>query len=201
MRLAAITQAAAAVALLALGAIALHELRYLAAFGGSPGADLRAGHDYMEILIPLLVVLAVAALAVSVVVPAVLRLAPSLGREDCVTERAAGYAAALLAVHLAQELAEAALSDGHPVSVAGILGAGGWAVIPLAMALGAVAALARGWLHQAERRLAVALARVALPRAPQRIGAPPPRPPQRPLSSLGLRFGIARRPPPLVQRA
>jgi hypothetical protein len=201
MSIARTTRAAGVVALLALGAIALHELRYLAAFGATGGADLRAGHGYLESLVPLLAAVAVAALAVSVVAPAMLRLAPSLGREDCVTERAAGYAAALLAVHLAQELTEAALSTGHPASVAGTLGAGGWAVIPLAMALGAVAALARGWLHRAERRLVAVLARAALPRAPRRIGAPPPAPPRRPLISLGIGFGISRRPPPLARSA
>jgi len=197
------SRAAGVVALLALGALALHELRYMLAFGGGADAALeRTGHGYLELLAPLVAAVAVAAVIVSVVAPAALRLSPALGADDSgLTERAAAYAAALLAVHLTQELAEALVHGGH-AGIAQALGAGGLAVLPLAMALGALAAFARGWLDRAERGLVTALDREPLPRAPRGAGAPiAPRPARRPLASLGLRFGIARRPPPLAARA
>jgi hypothetical protein len=196
------SRAAGSAALLVLGALALHQLRYLLAYGGTAGAELeRQGHAYLDLVAPLLVAAAVATVIASVVAPALLRLAPALTRDLSSTEHAAGYAAALLAVYFAQELAESALAGGHPDGVVGILGASGWLALPLAMALGGLTAIARGWLYRAERRLAAAVARRRLPRAPKRVRAPV-RPPLRPaLSSLALRFGLARRPPPIARQA
>jgi hypothetical protein len=200
MRLAGRTsRAAGSAALLAVGALALHQLRYLLAYGGQASAELeRQGHSYLDTAAPLLVAAAVALLVVSVLVPATLRLAPVLARDICATERAAGYAAALLLVYFTQELTEGLLAGGHPAGVAGVLGAGGWLALPLAMALGALASIARGWLYRAERSLATALARPGLPRAQRRAPAPALAPARPALSSLGLRFGLARRPPPLA---
>jgi hypothetical protein len=203
MSLAARTsRAAGSAALLVLGALALHQLRYLLAYGGSAGAELeRQGHAYLDLVAPLLVAAAVAMLIASIVVPALLRLAPALTRDVGSTERAAGYAAALLAVYFAQELAESALAGGHLDGVVGILGASGWLALPLAMALGGLTAIAREWLYRVERRLAGAVARRRLPRAPKRVRAPLP-PPLRPaLSLLALRFGLARRAPPIARQA
>jgi hypothetical protein len=189
-------------ALLAVGALTLHQLRYLLAYGERAGAELeRQGHSYLEVGAPLLVAVAAAVLVASVVVPALVRLTPALDAEACTTERAAGYAAGLLAVYFAQELTEGLLAAQHPAGLAGALGAGGWIVLPLAMALGAVAAIARGWLHHAEQRLTDVLERRSLPRAPRRAPAPVLAPVRRPLSLLSLRFGFACRPPPLAQRA
>jgi membrane protease YdiL (CAAX protease family) len=196
------SRVAGSAALLAVGALALHQLRYLLAYGGQAGAELeRQGHSYLELAAPLLVACAVALVIASVVVPALLRLAPLLARDACGTERAAGYAAALLAVYFAQELTEGLLAGGHPAGLAGALGAGGWLALPLAMALGAAASIARGWLYRAERRLSTVLARKRLPRAPRRMPTPTLGPARPALSSLGLRFGLARRPPPLALRA
>jgi hypothetical protein len=198
-RLARISRVAGVVGLLSLGALALHELRYLLAFGGGAATELeRTGHGYLDLLAPVLVALALATIVVSVVAPAILRAAPSLGDGGYLTERAAGYAAALLTVHLAQELTEGLLHGGH-AGVAHAFEAGGVLVLPLAMALGALAALARGWLERAERRLAAALERGPLPRAPRRIGCGPVAPTFRTLTTRCLQFGIARRPPPLGQ--
>jgi membrane protease YdiL (CAAX protease family) len=195
------SRAAGSAALLAVGALALHQLRYLLAYGGQASAELeRQGHSYLDTAAPLLVAAAVALLVVSVLSPALLRLAPVLTRDVCGTERAAGYAAALLAVYFAQELTEGLLAGGHPAGLVGVLGAGGWLALPLAMALGALASVARGWLYRAERSLATLLGRPRLPR-PERRAPAPARPPARPpLSSLGLPFGLARRPPPLALR-
>jgi membrane protease YdiL (CAAX protease family) len=196
------SRAAGSAALLAVGALALHQLRYLLAYGGEAGTALESqGHSYLDTAAPLLVAVAVALLVVSVLIPAFVRLAPVLARDVCATERAAGYAAALLAVYFAQELAEGVLAGGHPAGLAGVLGFGGWLALPLAMALGALASVVRGWLYRAERSLATALGRRRLPR-PQRRAPAPPRPSARPaLSSLALRFGFARRPPPLALHA
>jgi hypothetical protein len=197
-----IGRATGSAGLLALGALALHQLRYLLAFGADAGAELeRQGHSYLDAAVPLLVAFAVAGIVASVVIPAAIRRVPSLRGDDCVTERAAAYAAALLAVYLAQELTEGILASGHSPGLAGALGAGGWIAMPLAMALGAVAAIARSWLFRAEDVLGAALARRRLPRAPRDIGDPATAPIRPALSSMGLRFGLARRPPPLALRA
>jgi hypothetical protein len=203
MRLAArIGRATGGAGVLALGALALHELRYLLAFGADAGAELeRQGHSYLETLAPLITALAVAGIVTSVVIPAALQRVPSLRGRDCTTERAAAYAAALLAVYLAQELTEGILASGHAAGLDGALGAGGWVAMPLAMALGAAAAIARSWLFRAEERLACAFHQLGLPRAPREIGAPATAPIRRALSSMALRFGLARRPPPLASRA
>jgi hypothetical protein len=196
------TRAAGSVALLVLGALVLHQLRYLLAYGGAAGAELeRQGHAYLELVAPLLVAVAVAALIASVIAPALMRLAPALAQDVSSAERSAGYAVALLAVYFAQELAEGALAAGHPAGLEGVLGATGWLALPLAMALGAVAAFARAWLYRAERRLAAAVSLRRLPRPERRLVPSVGAPTRRPLSSLGLRFGIARRPPPLASRA
>jgi hypothetical protein len=196
------SRAAGSAGLLVVGALVLHQLRYLLAYGGQAGAELeRQGHGYLDLLAPLLVAAAAAMLIASVVAPALMRLAPALTRDVSSTERAGGYAAALLAVYFAQELAEGALASGHPAGLVGVLGASGWLALPLAMALGAFGAIVRGWLYRAERRLAAALTRPRLPRAPRRVSAPATSPPRPALSSLALRFGLARRPPPLARPA
>jgi hypothetical protein len=202
MRLAGRTsRAAGSAALLVVGALVLHQLRYLLGYGSTAGIELeRQGHAYLDLIAPLLVAAAAAMLIASVLVPALLRLAPAITHDVTTTERAAGYAVALLTVYLVQEFAEGALAAGHPAGLIGVLGASGWLALPLAMALGAVAAVARGWLYRAEHRLAGALAVRRLPRAPKRQVAPAS-PPHRPaLASMGLRFGLARRPPPLAQQ-
>jgi hypothetical protein len=203
MRLAGRTsRAAGSAGLLIIGALVLHQLRYLLAYGGQAGTELeRQGHGYLDLLAPLLVAAAAAMLIASVAAPALLRLAPALTRDVSSTERAAGYGAALLAVYFAQELAEGALASGHPAGLVGVLGASGWLALPLAMAFGAVGAIARGWLYRAERHLATVARRLSLPRAPKRVHAPLSQPPRRALSSLALRFGLARRPPPLARQA
>jgi hypothetical protein len=195
------SRAAGSAGVLVLGALVLHQLRYLLAYGAEAGAELeQQGHGYLDLLAPLLVAAAAAMLIASVVAPALLRLAPALTCDVSSTERAAGYAAALLAVYFAQELAEGALASGHP-GLVGVLGASGWLALPLAMALGALGALARGWLYRAERHLAAALVRPRLPRPPRRASAPAAAQPRPALSSLALRFGLARRPPPLARQA
>ncbi|MGH2954035.1 MAG: hypothetical protein ACRDK9_08450 [Solirubrobacterales bacterium] len=193
-RIARIGAPARAAALLLIGALALHELRYLVAFGAeAPSILAQHGHGYLEWLAPLVVAAAAAAIVASLLAPALLRRLPD-GGGACTEARAAGYAVGLLAVFFAQELAEGALLSGHPAGLEGVLAGGGWLALPLAIAFGALAACVAGWLDRAE--LAVARLTVARrTRPPKRIGRPVAQP--RPLHAcLDLAFGFARRPPP-----
>lgn len=178
-------------AILALGAFALHQLRYLIAFGDS-SADLAGpGHAYMsELLAP----------------TAVLFLAGTLGTLLRGTEgasptraplsrRLAVFTAALLAIYLAQESLEGTLAAGHAGSPA-ILAHGGWIALPLAAAIGALCALLVRVLEGVERAIAVVHAgRSIRSRAPATRGRALPARGLR-LPSTPLAFGLARRPPP-----
>jgi hypothetical protein len=191
---------ARATSVLLLGALALHELRYLLGYGsGAQEALARHGHAYMEQLVPALVALSVALVAGALLVPLNGRFAeagPRLG----VLRRAALYAGLMLAVFCAQELAEGWLSAGHPGGLEAMLGHGGWVAIPLALGLGAVAALATRGLERIEVRLSDVYARRHRPRTPIGLGSYSPGAETPPLAALTLAFGLARRPPPTALR-
>jgi hypothetical protein len=179
---------------LLVGALVLHELRYALGYGSDAQEALaRHGHAYLEQLIPALVALSVALVGGTL-------LAPRSGRGAAAGRgllgRAALYAGLLLAVFCAQELAEAWLAGGHPGGVDALVAHGGWTAIPLALALGAIAAMATRGLERVEVRLAAAYSRRLRhrPRIELRsfaAGAETP-----PLAALPLAFGLARRPPP-----
>jgi hypothetical protein len=178
-------------ALLAIAAVALHELRYALV-----GAPVAGGHSYLHVLTPPLLVGAVAVAAISVLAPAIRRRVPRIADPSSGTERAAAYALALLAIFVCQELAEA-LATGSPADlVAAVAGTGGWLALPLAMALGALVEFARRVLERAEVRVAAAVVR----RAPRRAHAAsrPLAPDLIPVWSRPLAFGLSRRPPPLA---
>jgi hypothetical protein len=129
-------------AVIATAALVLHELRYLIGFGGHAGEALAArGHDYL----PLAGGFACLLLALA---GAQLLAALDRARETARAERTPSFtrlwlalAIVLLAVYSGQELLEAALSPGHQLGPAAVLADGGWAAVPLAVALGALAAL------------------------------------------------------------
>ena len=75
----------------------------------------------------------------------------------CATERAAIYAAGLLSAYLCQELVEGLLTGGGPL-VEATLGGGASLALPLAFAIGAVAAGIAGVLDRTEVRVPVWLA-------------------------------------------
>jgi hypothetical protein len=180
------------VALLALGALAVHQARYgLALAAGAHEAGGGHRHAYLELLAPALAFATCAAVAVSLLAAAVRRRLPrsALG----VTERAALYAAALVAVYVVQEFSESLLA-GNIGALASAFGTGSWLVVPLGMAFGAAVALVGRLLDRAELRLAVG-PRVQRPRAPRRIATPRTAHVQS-LASQTLAFGFARRPPP-----
>jgi hypothetical protein len=147
------TAATRASALLALGALAVHELRYVVAYGGhAQSAMATQGHGYLGELAPALVVLALSALCGRLA-------AASLGRQVAVGasrpvgRSATAFAAALMAIFAAQELVEGALFAGHAAGVAAVLGSGGWVALPLALGFGLLAALADRLLAGTERIL------------------------------------------------
>src|SRR5262245_42257107 len=178
-------------AILALGAFALHQLRYLIAYGGSTPEDLAQGHRYMsELLAPLAVLVLAAAFATLI-----------RGTEGASSTRAplarrvAVFAGALLAIYLGQESLEGLLA-GHPGGLAAVLAHGGWIAVPLALAIGALSALVTRLLESVEGALAVVHAeRVARSRPPATRGRAIPARALR-LPSNPLAFGLARRPPP-----
>lgn len=186
-------------ALLALGGLAVHQLRYLIAFGSEDAAALhREGHAYLAEAVPVLVALAIAAIAARLVVVATdHRSAPGASRSTIST--ALRYALALICVFSAQELAEGVLAEGHPAGAAALVGGGAWLAVPLSFALGLGAALAEWALDRAEAVIAVVLAGPSR----RRQDSPEPARPGLPLRLVprvakGLAFGFARRPPPAI---
>jgi hypothetical protein len=176
---------------LGVAALALHQLRYLAA-GAGPS---HGNHGYLGALAP-----AVVALALTLALGAVLFAAAGRpwGARVRVTTRARPFVfgSALLLIFAGQELAEALLA-GHHFGLDVFEGAGG-VVFPLAAALGILLATLLGRLDALERRL---IALSAAPRRARRDRARhviPSAPTIRLLPSLPLEFGLARRPPPLT---
>jgi hypothetical protein len=184
------------IGLFALGALAVHQARYaLAIAGGAHETGLAHRHGYLETLAPALLGATAAAICVSLLAAMLRRRLPAGASPQGATERAALYAIGLICVYLVQELAEGLLVAGQAGLLEGALGAGGWLIVPLAMAFGAAAALIGSLLDRAEVRLARRV--TARPRrAPRRLPRPRSVAP-RCLASLTLAFGFARRPPPL----
>jgi hypothetical protein len=182
-------------AVLALGGLALHELRYMLGYGGEADAALaHQGHGYMEPLVPTLIALCVALIAAALLAPLLGWTAPSRG--GGALRRAPLYAGVLLGVFWAQELAEAALTAAHPGALEALVGHGGWIAIPLAALLGPAAAAATRGLDRVERRLARGRPRALAQRAPLELGSRGAGVATPPLAALALAFGLARRPPP-----
>jgi uncharacterized protein len=154
--------------LLPVAAVAVHQLRYLLAFGGDAGALLaEQGHAYLHTLGPWL------ALACSALFGAALGRAARAGESPepvAIARLWALAAGALVVIYAGQELLEGMLEPGHPAGLAGVLGEGGWLALPSAVLVAAVLAVA---LRGAQRVLArLARHRAALPR-PHQAAAPP----------------------------
>jgi len=161
-------------ALLLAGALGVHELRYLLAFGGEARSALADhGHGYLTLLTPSLGLLTALGLAVELVRAAA---APSARSSAFVRVRRLWPAAsvALLAIYVGQELLEGLLAPGHPTGWAGLFGSGGSLAVPLACAFGVVVALGIRVARavRAARPLRIAAVRLALPVAPVPAGAP-----------------------------
>jgi hypothetical protein len=123
--------------------MAVHELRYLVAYGGDSGRALsEQGHAYLSLL---------GAAAVFLFGLAVAQLMAALGRArrtGAAHEEEAGFvatwllsAAALILLFALQESLEGLLSAGHPAGTAALTAHGGLVAVPLAVAIGALVAL------------------------------------------------------------
>lgn len=159
--------------LMPAAALAVHELRFVLAFGGHAGVELqRQGHSYLHSLAPWIALL----------------LAAYAGGFLCALGRALSgqrslprytlslsglwlaCSAALVAIFVAQEFLEGLFATGHPGGLAGIFGYGGWWSIPAALCVGLVLAIlfhgARWVLDEVAKRrarLGIVLPRRALP--------------------------------------
>jgi hypothetical protein len=184
---------ARAVALLTLGALALHQARYLLAYGEPAAAGDGHRHSYLELLAPPLVGAIVATIALTLLAAALRRRSGRPLAPACATERAALFALALLAVYFVQEISEL-LAASHSAGLEAMLGAGGWLVMPLAIALGAVSAFLADWLDRVELRF-VGASGPERPRAPRTVARPSVA--WVALLASPLAFGLARRPPPV----
>jgi hypothetical protein len=148
-------------ALLPVAALAVHQLRFMLAFGGHAGAALaQQGHSYLHSWVPWVVLL------IGVAVGGFLW---GLGKALAGQRTPSRYtlslvalwvvcAGCLIAIYVVQEFLEGLVATGHPTGLAGIFGYGGWWSVPAAIGVGLVlAALFHGarWVldEVAERRL------------------------------------------------
>jgi hypothetical protein len=158
-------------------AFAVHQLRYLLAFGAGASAELqRQGHSYLHSVVPWLV------LAIGLGAGAFLStLGRALSGQTTVPRYGISLiglwvpcSACLLAIYTSQEFLEGLFATGHPAGVAGIFGYGGGWAIPAALCVGLVLAAllhgARWLLHE------VASRRGARPRVGPARHARTPRP-------------------------
>jgi len=136
------------VLLMPLAAWTVHQVRYLAAYGsGAPRQLADQGHAYLDLVMPVILVLASLAFGAFV-----LRFARAWSREGN-QHSATGstsrlwvtIAAGLVAIYTGQELLEGVLASGHAPGLAGVLGNGGWWALPAAvMVAGLLAFAVRG---------------------------------------------------------
>ena len=100
-----------AVALLAAGAAAVHQLRYAIGFGHDARHALAAqGHGYLDLVLPFVAAVGLFALAAMLRAP----LAGARDRRASLARSWATTAIALVAAYVAQELLEGLLASGHP---------------------------------------------------------------------------------------
>ncbi len=185
-------------ALLSLGALGVHQLRYLIASGAAGGEAVhRDGHAYLAVTLPVVVALATAILA-AILLRGAVGWTSEGGSSRSGRRRWVLYAGALLVIFCAQELTEGAIAAGHPAGLAAIAGGGAWIAAPLALLFGAAAVLVELVLERGATALAVATEARARPgrRLRGRRRALPGLA-RRPLAASPLAFGLARRPPPV----
>ena len=179
--------------ILAVGALTLHQLRYLIAFGGSSSTELaQEGHRYMSELLAPVAVLVLAAL-VATLIRGTEAAAPARAP---LARRMAVFAAVLFAIFVCQELFAGLIASGHPSGPDAVLAGGGWIALPLAAAIGALAALVARALEGVERAIAVVHARRRRHLRPPSVRGQALAARRLQLSLAPLAFGLARRPPP-----
>jgi hypothetical protein len=184
--------------LLLVGALCVHHGRYLLAFGSDAGEQsLAHGHAYLSGVVPWVVL---AALLLSIAFLAALVRAWRTGELEAAPRSfrvlwLAG-SAALVAIYTGQELAEGLLAPGHEAGLSGVLGAGGWTALPLALlAAAAIAWLSREAPALIARAAALGARQPAAPRAHRGTRLPLPRDARPPRDVLAA--FLAGRGPPL----
>jgi hypothetical protein len=132
-----------AVTLLAAGAVALHQLRFVLGYGRNASEVLALeGHSYLPFAEALVAVVLAAACVWFVGSLALAHRGRPVESSGHPFGSLWAYAsAALIAVYVLQEGFEGTFSPGHPAGLAGIFGHGGWTALPLAVAIGALIAL------------------------------------------------------------
>lgn len=137
-------------ALFPLGALAVHQVRYLLAFRSDAPHELAGdGHGYLQALTPWIMLAVAVALGIGGL-RARLAQAWRTGDPGCDRGRRLVWlwvlaAAGLLATYVGQELLEGLFATGHSQGLTGILGAGGlWALPVSILAGGVLAAVVRG---------------------------------------------------------
>ena len=175
------------------GAFAVHQLAYLAGYGGAASHALEHhGHAYLTALGPVLAVLAALTLLAAVeggISPS--RPAP---RRRSPLARALTYAAAILVVVVVQELTEGVLLSGHPGPFAWLASPVAMFATPFAIASGALAWLAVRGLEAVEDRIAQRFEPAAL-RGTRRSSVRPRWPDVVPSPAALASGGAARAPP------
>jgi hypothetical protein len=154
-----------AIALLAVGAVSLHQLRFVLGYGQNASQVLAVeGHSYLPFAEALVAVVLAAAciwFAGSLALAHRGRPVESSGHPFGSLWAYAG--SALFAVYVLQEGFEGAFSPGHPAGLTGIFGNGGWTALPLAVAIGALIAL----LLEGARRVLVLVSSQDRPTLPR----------------------------------
>ena len=133
----------ARIALLWPAAFAVHQLRYMLAYGHVAGVVLqRTGHAYLHSVVPWLV--GVIALSAGCFLWAIGR---ALARQTSAARFSVSFAGlwllcsvALVAIFACQELLEGMFAFGHPAGLVGVFGYGGWWAVPAAVCVGLVLA-------------------------------------------------------------
>lgn len=130
-------------AMVPAAALAVHQLRFVLAYGNGAGAELAGtGHSYLHSLVPWIVLL------VGCSTGGVLwALGRALAGQRTPSRRTISFLAlwlvctlCLVAIYSTQELLEGWFATGHPTGWIGIFGYGGWWAIPAATAVGLVLA-------------------------------------------------------------
>jgi hypothetical protein len=135
------------------GALAVHQLSYLAGYGADASQALHDhGHAYLGGLLPVLAVLT--ALTVLATVEGGLNGGRTRAGRRSPLGRMLTYAGAILAVFATQEVAETLLVANHPGGIGAFLAHGGLVAVPLAFAFGSLAWLAVRGLEAVEDRIA-----------------------------------------------
>jgi hypothetical protein len=134
-----------AAALLAFGALVIHQGRYILGYGGGWREIFnKTGHEYFSLLVPLVLAMVVVGIVLFGVEMRRAASAASAGAParpwSFARSWLVGYAA-LCAIYTAQELSEGLLSSEHPAGFTGLLANGGWIAFLLALGVAALIAL------------------------------------------------------------